>query len=152
MPLYRQGMASGRCERLSDLPAALKDVLISARRAVLTTVDADGRPHAVPVVYAIYDQDLVTPIDRKPKTGRTLGRRRNLERDPRVTLLADRWSEEWTELAWVMVQGRASVHPAEQSVAEVEAIMDRYPDYPDVLEGSEVIRIVPERISWWSWS
>ena len=145
-------MASGRCERLSELPAAMKNALDAARRGVMTTVDREGRPHAVPVVFAVHDQDLVTPIDRKPKMGKTLGRLRNLERDPRVALLADRWSEEWTELAWVMIRGRASVQSSSRSVSEVEAIIARYPEYRDTLEGSDVIRIVPEQILWWSWA
>ena len=145
-------MASGRCERLSELPAVIKDVIDTARRAVMTTVDREGRPHAVPVVFAVHDQDLVTPIDRKPKSGRTLGRLRNLERDPRVALLADRWSESWTELAWVMIRGRASIQPSSRSVEEVGSITARYPDHGETLEGSDVIRIVPEQILWWSWT
>lgn len=145
-------MASGRCERLSELPATITDVIETARRAVMTTVDREGRPHAVPVVFAVVDQDLVTPIDRKPKSGKTLGRLRNLERDPRVALLADRWSEEWMELAWVMIRGRASVQKSSRSVAELQAITARYPGHGATLEGSDVIRIVPEQILWWSWA
>ncbi len=145
-------MTSGRCERLSELPATIADVIETARRAVMTTVDREGRPHAVPVVFAVVDQYLATPIDRKPKSGKTLGRLRNLERDPRVALLADRWSEEWTELAWVMIRGRASVQKSSRSVAELQAITARYPEHGPTLDGSDVIRIVPEQILWWSWT
>ncbi len=145
-------MASGQCEQLSELPPALRSVLESADRAVMATIDAEGRPHVVPVVFAIHGDDLVTPIDRKPKTGRTLGRRKNIHRDPHVTFMADKWSDEWTELAWVMVRGQASFQPPESSLAELELLVDRYPRYRDTLEASEVIRIVPERISWWSWA
>lgn len=145
-------MASGRCVRIADLPAVVRGVLDSAERAVMTTVDPDGYPHTVPVVFAIDDGEVVTPIDRKPKTGKKLRRVRNLERDPRATLLVDRWSEEWTELAWVMIRGRASLHAADRSFNEIEKIITRYPEYRDTIQGSDVIRIVPERISWWSWS
>lgn len=150
--VYLRAMASGRCRRLSELPRDIANVLLGARRAVLTTLDREGRPHAVPVVFAVHEDALVTPIDRKPKTGAPLGRRLNIERDPRVTLLADRWSEDWVELAWVMVRGRASMHPPSEMHAELAAIVARYPQHRATLEGSEVIRIVPERISWWSWS
>lgn len=145
-------MVSGRCERLADLPSSVAGILDEARRAVMTTVDPAGRPHAVPVIFAAHEGHVVTPIDRKPKTGRTLGRRRNLEANPNVTLLADRWSEEWTELAWVMVRGRASFVPPERSEPEVEAIIARHPRYRAELEGSEIIRIAVERVSWWFWS
>lgn len=118
----------------------------------MTTVDAVGWPHAVPVVFAVDGDDVVTPIDRKPKTGRKLGRLGNLERDPRVTLLVDRWSDVRTELAWVMIRGRGVLRSAEESMLEVELIIARYPEYRDILEASQVIRIQPERISWWSWT
>ena len=145
-------MASGSVEHLSDLPPAIKEVLDSERRGVLTTVDGEARPHAVPVVFAIYKDQIVTPIDRKPKTTRALGRRKNIEQNPQAALLVDRWSEDWTELAWLMIRGTASVQPADGSTEEVEAIIARYPQYRDTLEGSEIIRIAPRRIAWWSWS
>lgn len=145
-------MASGRVDRLADLPVAMTDVIASARRAALTTIDAAGRPHVVPVVFAIHDEHIVTPIDRKPKTTKELGRRKNIARDPHVALLVDRWSEEWTELAWVMIRGLAAFAPADRSTSELGALVARYPRHRDVLEGSDIIDIVPETISWWSWS
>ena len=145
-------MASGSVERLTELPSEISELMGSEHRAVLTTVDGEGRPHAVPVVFAVHGDYVVTPIDRKPKTTRALGRRKNIEQNPHVALLVDRWSEEWTELAWVMIRGTASLQPANRSVAEVETIVSRYPRYRDTIEGSEIIQIVPRRISWWSWS
>lgn len=145
-------MASGRCKRPAELPADILDVLTTARRAVMTTVDAEGRPHAVPVVYALDGDNIVTPIDRKPKTGKRLGRLANLDANPHVALLADRWTEDWTRLAWVMVRGRGELRPATQSAAEVEAIIARYHEYRDTLVDSDVIEIVPESILWWRWS
>ena len=145
-------MASGTVKRLAELPTEIKEIVSSEQRAVFTTADDEGRPHAVPVVFAPFNEHIVTPIDRKPKTTRALGRRKNIEKNPHVALLVDRWSEEWTELAWVMIRGTASVHPADRSTAEIEAIIARYPHYRDIIEGSEIIRIVPRRISWWLWS
>ncbi len=145
-------MASGSVERLSELSSEIKEIVASERRAVMSTADREGRPHAVPVVFAVYDDHIVTPIDRKPKTTTSLGRRKNIERNPHVALLVDRWSEEWDELGWVMIRGTASVQPADRSVGEIEAIIARYRQYRDTIEGSEIIRIAPRRISWWSWS
>ncbi len=145
-------MASGRVERLADLPLEIAEVLSSARRAVFTSVDGAGRPHAVPVVFAVYGDRIVTPIDKKPKTTRSLARVKNIARNPHVALLVDRWSEEWTDLAWLMIRGTASVQPANRSIHEVEAIMSRHPGYEDTLEGSDVILIGPRLILWWAWS
>ena len=147
-----QSMTSGTGTGLANLPIAMRELLEEARRAVLSTVDDKGRPHAVPVIYAVIGSDIATPIDRKPKTGRPLGRLKNLEANPNATLLVDRWSEEWSELAWVMVRGRATLEPAAESEAEIEAIISRYTEYRETLENSDVIRLVPERVSWWSWS
>jgi PPOX class probable F420-dependent enzyme len=146
-----EAMAGRYVERLADLPAEMHDVVATSRRAVLSTVDRRGRPHSVPVVFAIFEESIVTPIDRKPKTTKALGRRKNIGSNPQAALLCDRWSEEWTELAWVMIRGSASEQEAERSEREVEAIVARHPRYRDVLQGSDIIRIVPERISWWSW-
>ena len=144
-------MPAGSCARLSELPPAIHEVLLEARRAVMTTIDPGGQPHAVPVIFSVYGDALVSPIDRKPKSGKRLVRLRNLERNPRVTLLADRWSEDWHDLAWVMIRGLGAFQPAEDSTREVEAIIARFQGYREELEGSGVIRIEPQRVSWWSW-
>ena len=134
--------------KLAELPAEARSILEHERRGVLTTVDPQGRPHAVPVCYAIVGEEILTPIDAKPKSGRSLGRRRNIERDPRVTFLVDRWDEDWTRLGWVMVRGTARLEPAGRAD---EALVVRYPQYEDVLVGSEAIVIRPQDVLWWLW-
>lgn len=141
-------MAGGSCRTFSELPADARRILDEARRAVLTTVSPGGSPHAVPVCFALVHDEIVTPIDAKPKSGKTLGRRRNIEHDPRVALLADRWDEEWRRLGWVMVRGTARF--AASGSAD-EALVARYPQYRDLMLGSEAIVVTPERLSWWLW-
>lgn len=133
---------------MAELPGDLRSILERERRGVLTTIDGRGRPHAVPVCYAIVGDEIVTPIDAKPKSGTTLGRLKNIERDPNVTFLVDRWDEDWTRLGWVMVRGRARLEPAGRAD---EALLARYPQYEDVLVGSEIISIRPDDIIWWLW-
>jgi PPOX class probable F420-dependent enzyme len=137
-----------RCKTLSELPAGAREILEEERRGVLTTIDPRGRPHAVPVCYVIRGDEILTPIDAKPKSGRPLGRRRNLERDPAATFLVDRWSEDWSRLGWVMARGTARIEPAGRAD---EALAERYPQYADVLIGSEAIAITPDDILWWLW-
>ena len=96
------------------LSAAQRAFLASARRAVLATIAPDGRPRLVPICFVV-DGDppmLYTPIDDKPK--RTddplaLARVRDIAADPRVTVLVDRWDEDWTRLAWLRAEGRATL-------------------------------------------
>ena len=117
----------------------------------MTTVDAEGAPHAVPVVIALVDDEIVSPIDHKPKKGVTLARVKNLERDDRVTLLIDHWDEDWLRLAWVMVRGRAVVDP-DASMELMRALNRRYPQYADDERHDALIRITPTEILWWAWT
>ena len=63
---------------------------------VLCTVHAERGVDAVPVVYAVDDDGYVgVPVDRvKPKASSRLQRERNLETDPRGTLLVDHWDRD----------------------------------------------------------
>jgi PPOX class probable F420-dependent enzyme len=143
-------MSSGRGDVLADLPLSVRALLERTRRAVMTTLGPDGSPHSVPVVFATVADEIVSPIDHKPKTGRVLARVRNLERDDRVTLLVDRWEEDWTQLAWLMVRGRAVVDP--NAPAEVlQSLNARYPQYAPDERHDAVIRIRPSRLLWWTW-
>lgn len=103
--------------------------LREARRAVLGTIGADGRPHLVPIVFAaVAARQLVTAIDHKPKGTRRLQRLRNVERDPRITLLVDHYSEEWSQLWWVRVDGTARIW-TEAPPGGQEALTAKYPVY-----------------------
>jgi PPOX class probable F420-dependent enzyme len=122
-----------------------------ARRAVMTTIDPDGSPHAVPVVYALVGDEIVSPIDHKPKSGRILMRVKNLERDPRVTLLVDHWDEDWTKLQWCMVRGVAVVDPA-PPLELIRAVNARYSQYRTHEIHDALIRIRPRKLLWWTYS
>ena len=59
------------------------------RVARLATVDADGRPHVVPICFALDGDTLYTAVDAKPKSTRALRRLDNIESDPRVEIVID---------------------------------------------------------------
>ena len=81
------------------------------RVARLATADANGVPHAVPVCYALLGDNLYVTIDKKPKRsdGRALRRLRNIVENPHVAVVVDRYDEDWSRLAWVMLRGRAEI-------------------------------------------
>src|SRR4249919_30522 len=86
----------------------------SARRAVLATIAPDGHPRLVPICFVLAGEPpvLYTPIDDKPKRDDdplALARVRDIAADPRVTILVDRWDEDWTRLAWLRMDGRAAL-------------------------------------------
>jgi PPOX class probable F420-dependent enzyme len=85
--------------------------LDAQRVARLATADAAGRPHVVPVCYALSGTTVYITIDEKPKRrpAARLKRLANLRENPFAALVADRYHEDWSRLGWVMVQGRAEV-------------------------------------------
>src|SRR5262249_59563934 len=80
--------------------------LTSARVARLATTDPDGRPHLVPIVFALDADTLYSAVDRKPKRSRTLRRIENARARPEVTILVDHYEEEWSRLWWIRLAGR----------------------------------------------
>jgi PPOX class probable F420-dependent enzyme len=101
------------------------------RVARLATADARGVPHLVPVCYAIVGDSLYITIDEKPKrTDVPLKRLRNISENPQIAVTMDRWDEDWSRLAWVMLHGRAEVlaDGAEHDLAQAR-LRERYPQY-----------------------
>lgn len=147
-----------------ELTIAGRALLEAARRATLVTIAPDGRPRPVPCCFVIGSDEsrlvIDTPIDGKPKASlepMRLARVRDIDRDPRVTLLVDRWDEDWSRLAWVRVDGTArillpaSARDARARVAAIEALRARYPPYVHHrLEDLPIIRIVPTAITGWA--
>jgi PPOX class probable F420-dependent enzyme len=140
-------VAGGSCERIEDLPVRLRGILEEARRAFLTTIGEEGWPHSVPVCFALRADDVVIPVDHKPKSGRRLQRLRNIEDHPGVALTVDHWDEDWTQLGWVMVQGEATV---ETPGSPPEELLARYLQYSQHPPQGELIVIRPRRALWWS--
>jgi PPOX class probable F420-dependent enzyme len=114
----------------------------------------------VPVCFALVGLDgagdpaVVTPVDEKPKEAgpRELRRVRDVSANPRVALTADRYAEDWDELAWVQVRGTAAaVAPGEAGHADaVGALRAKYDQYADhALEDRPLIRIEPGSVRSW---
>ena len=132
----------------------------AARRAVLATIGPHGVPRQVPVCFALVagaeGVTLYSPLDEKPKRTadpHDLARVRDLIARPDVSLLADRWDEDWRSLAWLRIDATASlVEPGtEEHARAVDALRARYPQYRDhALETRPLIRLEPVRTAWWS--
>jgi PPOX class probable F420-dependent enzyme len=129
-------------------------LLASARRATLATIDGRGRARLVPVCFVIDDDVVWSPIDQKPKSTsdpRALARVRDIEARREVSLLVDRWSEDWSELAWLRLSGRAElVEAADVPGGIVGALRARYPQYVSQdLEHRPMIRISIDHATSW---
>jgi PPOX class probable F420-dependent enzyme len=127
--------------------------LEAERVARLATADAAGRPHVVPVCYALAADTVYFTIDEKPKRrpGARLKRLANLRANPSAALVADRYDEDWSRLGWVMVQGRAEVLDAgpEHDAAQ-RLLRARYPQLAAMrIEGLPVVAVRIEHVAGW---
>jgi len=123
------------------------------RVAHLATADAAGAPHVVPICFARLDETLYVAIDEKPKRGSPgqLRRVRNILANPRVAIVADIYSEDWSRLAFVLVTGSARLleggHEQRRAIAALRA---RYPQYASMaLEERPVIAVDVARTTSW---
>ena len=127
--------------------------LDSRRVGRLATADAGGRPHVVPVCFALGARGVYVTIDEKPKreAPRPLKRIRNILENPSVALVVDRYEEDWSCLGWVMVRGPAEILENGEEHDRAQAMLrDRYPQYRRMaLEGLPVIAIRAERVTGW---
>jgi PPOX class probable F420-dependent enzyme len=103
----------------------------AADHGVLATLHEPHGADLVPACFAIVDDRVAIPIDSvKPKGSTALGRIRNLERDPRATLLVEHWdAEDWSRLWWVRLLLHRSDEPPERVAALERALRERYPQY-----------------------
>ena len=125
-----------------------------ARIGRLATVDDYGRPHAVPICFALIDETLISPLDEKAQTvdPRALRRVQNIETNPHVAVIVDRYVEDWSQLCWIQVHGQASILEADAPThsAAVDTLREKYDQYADhALEERPAIQIEPGSVSSW---
>ena len=157
----------------SLLTGAERALLLESRRIILCTIASDGSPRPVPVCFALVEGGadggiadeaevrMYSALDEKPKRvfdPHLLARVRDIEARPVVTLMADRWDEDWSHLAWLRLYGTATLLEPRQGegsdqgehVAAVSALRARYPQYASQdLAARPIIRVVITRtLSW----
>jgi PPOX class probable F420-dependent enzyme len=138
------------------------EFLVSARTAVLATIDDRGSPRLVPICFVVTPLPALiihTPVDEKPKKvadPHELGRVRDIVQRPEVALLVDRWSEDWTHLGWLRLKGTGDLLEPDDRDAGVEhatavaALREKYPQYATHhLEDRPMIRIRVEGARSW---
>lgn len=130
-----------------------RDRFSRARVARLATVGETGAPHIVPVTFALRDDQVAIGIDHKPKSTTRLKRLRNIAAHPRVSLLADEYSETWEDLWWVRADGEASIlHGDEPGRSHWWArLAERYPQYRDRSPDGPVIVVDVTHWSGWAY-
>lgn len=135
---------------MEDWQAAL---LHTARVARLATVDSAGQPHVVPIVFVYDGGRLFTPLDAKPKQVPVsqLQRVRNLAANDRAAVVIDHYDEDWQQLAWVQLRGRAALlTDGDAYEAGLALLRQKYPQYATLsLAGCPLIRITVAQLRGW---
>jgi PPOX class probable F420-dependent enzyme len=125
--------------------------LTAARVAKLATVDPDGRPHLVPIVFAVDGDTLYSAVDAKPKRSRTLRRIENARARPDVTVLVDHYDDDWTKLWWIRLRGRARVlDGGPECERALELLREKYAQYCDEPPGPPVLAVDVTEVREWS--
>ena len=119
-------------------------------------MDSQLKPHLVPAIFVFDGSQFFIPIDEKKKRTTKpaqLKRIRNIQQNPTVALLIDRYTEEWSELAFVMIQGIASIANKTDGRTEVmnayQMLRRKYAQYQNVGIGETCILIRPENVISW---
>jgi PPOX class probable F420-dependent enzyme len=128
--------------------------LNSAQVGHLGTASRGAKPHVVPVCYAVIDETIYIVMDRKPKKSEETGKLRrvaNILENSQVCLTVDRYDEDWSRLAFVMIHGKAElIGGGARHKVTLEALRTRYLPYrQQELEQRPIIAIQIERVSSW---
>ena len=130
--------------------AQARERFAAARVARLATADAAGRPHLVPVVFAVDGDCIYNAVDAKPKRTTALRRLANVTENPAVALLVDHYDDaDWGALWWVRAEGRGRVLAAGDDEARraVALLKQRYPQQRAV---GAVLAVDVDRWSGWA--
>jgi PPOX class probable F420-dependent enzyme len=123
----------------------------TASVARLATIDPDGRPHLVPIVFALAGETLYSAVDAKPKRSRRLRRIENARERPDVTVLVDHYDDDWLRLWWVRLRGRARVlDSGDEAERALRLLAEKYEQYRDEPPGYPVLAV--DIVEWRGWS
>jgi PPOX class probable F420-dependent enzyme len=122
-----------------------------SRAARLATVSDDGRPHVVPIVFALDGDTLYFAVDSKPKRTTNLKRLKNIAANPEVSVLADHYEDDWTKLWWVRADGTARVVTDDSEASRaIDLLASRYEQYVSQRPGGPVVAIHIDRLAGWT--
>ncbi len=128
-----------------------RGLLSSAQVAVLASVRPDGRAHSVPIVFAIDGDYLYTAVDHKPKSTTRLARLENIAANPQVSVLAQHYNDDWEQLWWVRVDGKAAVlESADHRQKAVDLLIAKYAQYRSQAPSGNVIAVRIDRLTGWA--
>lgn len=132
--------------------ATARSKFLTTRSAKLATVDGQGAPHLVPIVFAVEDDAIAFAVDHKPKRTTDLRRLSNIASDDRVCVLVDHYTDDWRHLWWARADGRAAiVEDGTMRDRWLDRLTERYEQYGERRPEGPVVAITVERWSGWAY-
>jgi len=132
-----------------------RTLISRAKVARLATVDQKLYPYVVPVVFVFHGNSFFIPLDEKTKTvnPKNLKRVKNIEKNPNVTLLIDKYQNDWKKLFFLMIHGKAKV--IDEKNGKImdkihKLLVSKYPQYKKIGIGNSCIKIEPTKVRFWS--
>jgi PPOX class probable F420-dependent enzyme len=138
----------------ADIGPADRDRIAAARVARLATIRPDGRPHLVPVTFAVLPTSaderlrLAFAVDHKPKRAAGLQRLANIAGRPDISMLIDGYDDDWDQLWWFRIDGTASI--VAESAEAIDALQEKYDQYKEIRPSGPVVLITADHIASWS--
>src|SRR5262249_2447916 len=139
----------------SGIPAAVAGFISESRVGRLGTADASGQPLVVPICYAVDGDSLYSAVDAKPKREKPerLKRIRNIRQNPKVSVVIDRYDEDWSRLAYVIIQGDAELLTQGAEFARgIDLLLGKYPQYREMglsRDSGLMIKVKSTRVTQW---
>ena len=143
---------------MTAISGELGEFIAGSRVGRLATAGRSGQPLVVPICYAFDGRRLFSAIDAKPKRrpDRELARVRNIRENPKVSVVIDRYEEDWARLRYVVIQGLADLLTEGGEFATgADLLLAKYPQYRAMglsRERGTMIRITPEKVIQWRYA
>jgi nitroimidazol reductase NimA-like FMN-containing flavoprotein (pyridoxamine 5'-phosphate oxidase superfamily) len=114
----------------------------------VATTGADGIPHVVPVCHLLAGGKIYFG------SGKDARKIANLRGNPRIALTVDLYSDDWSHLKGVMVQGTATLIERGPRFREMRALLyEKYPQYPEDsaldMSDSVLVEVTPTSVFGW---
>ena len=131
----------------------LHEFIRNQRIARLATVDKKGHPYVVPICYVFDGEFIFFVLDQKPKTLKLLElkRVRNIVTNPQVSLVIDKYYEDWQKLGFVTILGKANLlQTGKEHVRVILMLKEKYIQYKSMrIDHNPIIKItITKMIAW----
>jgi nitroimidazol reductase NimA-like FMN-containing flavoprotein (pyridoxamine 5'-phosphate oxidase superfamily) len=114
----------------------------------VATAGAAGVPHVVPVCHVLADGKLYFASETGAR------KIRNLRENPHLTVTIDLYSDDWSNLKGVMIQGTATLIGRSPRFRKIRRLLyAKYPQYPEMSaigeRDSVIVEVTPRRAFSW---